>query len=88
MLADPDNPRSSRIELQFGTTMEKFLDFVEDAGRASASSGKPSGGIVATLRDEAVAARRVQALLGLMAIASGGANAQFSVSNEVVNGSR
>ena len=88
LLADPDNSQVvSGFEMQLGTTMDKFLDVVDDAGLGiSLDAGKPSGGIVATLSDEALAARRVQGLVGLMAIASGGDNAQFSVSNEVVNG--
>jgi hypothetical protein len=90
LAADPDTAQVvAGFEQQLGTTMDKFLDVVDDAGfGVSFDAQQLSGGIVATLSDEPLAARRIQGILGLLAIASGAADAPFSVSTEDVNGVR
>ena len=55
-----------------GTNPESFLDFVDDAAIGlSYSNDKLSGGIVATVNDQAVAMQRVGKLVGLIKLAGG-----------------
>lgn len=88
LAADGDSSQMlTGIEQQLGTTLDKALDFVEDAGMGVSFDGQQvSAGIVATLNDEAGGGRRIQTLLGLLRLVGGGANAPFTVTNADVDG--
>ena len=68
LAADPKGTQQiSGIEQQFGAKLEKLFDFVQDGAVGIGFDGQRlSAGIVATLSDPAVGARRVQVLLGLL----------------------
>ena len=88
MAADPTSSQTiAGVEQGLGTTLDKLLDFVEDAGVGVSFDGQQlSAGIVATLTDEASGGRRLQTLLGLLQLVSGGADAPLTVTTAEVGG--
>lgn len=81
-----NNQTLTGIEQQLGP-LDKLLEFVDDAALGISLDGQtPSVGIVATLNDPAKGAARIQTILGLLRILSGGSNAPYTVTTSQVDG--
>ena len=75
----------AEVERQFGTTLDKVLDFAEDGAVGVGFDGQRlSAGIVATLKDQAVGERRLQTLIGLLRLSGGSLPAD--ITSAEVNG--
>ncbi len=86
MVADPKGSQQlAEIERQFGSTLDKVLDFAEDGAVGVGFDGQQlSAGVVVTLKDQAVAERRLQTLLGLLRLSGGSLPADITSAD--VNG--
>jgi Protein of unknown function (DUF3352) len=71
--ADPkDSEQLAQVEQQFGTTLDKLFDVVDDGAVGIGFDGQQlSAGIVATLNDPAVGGARIQKFLGLLRLLGG-----------------
>jgi len=87
LLADPDKAQSvAGLEQRMGP-LDKLLDFVQDGALGiSLDDRQLSAGIVATLSDPASGESRINDMLGLLMLLSGGDSTPYTIAQATVNG--